>query len=746
MERGKNYAGFRLDTVREVASIQSTAHIFIHEKTGARLLKLLNADDNRVFSICFRTPPDDDSGLPHILEHSVLTGSRKFPTKEPFVELLKSSLNTFLNAMTYPDKTMYPVASRNEKDFFNLMDVYLDAVFHPNIYDNPYTLMQEGWHYEITSREGPLSYSGVVYNEMKGAFSSPERILYSRLQSALFPDTCYGFESGGAPESIPTLGREKFLNFHRTFYHPSNGYIYLYGNGDTERELSSIARYLDEFDGKTIDSRIGVQSPFPAMKELAFEFPLSPGEDTAGRGFLALAFASGSATEAETYLAFEIARHILLGTPASPLKRALLKAGIGKDVMGIAENGILQPFLGVIIKDTDIGKKELFLDTVRGTLTDLVENGIDRDLVEASLNYIEFQLREAEFPRLPKGLYYHMRSMDSWLYCDDPLLHLDFAPTMARIRAESAGDYFERFVGTRLLENTHAALVMLAPKPGLAEEREARLTENLAAFRKGLTDMDIDRLVETNLELKRRQGEPDSPEDLGKLPVLALEDINPKTEVIPSEEAREGDIAVIYNDVPTNGISYLNLYFDTSCLDTPLLPYAGLLAGLLGKISTRSRSYSDLARLISHHTGGISFFTESFNRYGTSDLFDPRLVVRGKALDGRLPNLADLAGEIAAETEFTDRVRLREVVKELKSRYEMSMADQGHMVAQRRLFSYLSPMDLHDDLVSGFSFYKFLAGLEKNFDERFEEVCDSLEQVRSAIFTRGGLLDRKSVV
>ncbi len=740
MKQGNAFSGFRLDSLRDVASIQSEARIFTHEKTGARLLKLLNKDDNRVFSICFRTPPYDDTGLPHILEHSVLTGSRKFPTKEPFVELLKSSLNTFLNAMTYPDKTMYPVASRNEKDFFNLMDVYLDAVFFPNIYDNPYTLMQEGWHHEISSREGPLGYSGVVYNEMKGAFSSPERILYSRLQTALFPDNCYAFESGGDPEAIPTLGRDKFLDFHRTYYHPSNGYVYLYGNGDTEKELAFIGRYLDEFEQRKVDSGIGIQAPFPAMKEYSFEFPLSTGEDTAGRSFLALAFASGLSTEADTYLAFEIVRHILLGTPASPLKRALLKAGIGKDVMGIAENGILQPFLGIIIKDTDIEKKEVFLQTVRGTLADLVKNGLDAALVEASLNYNEFQLREAEFPRLPKGLYYHMRSMDSWLYCDDPLLHLDFAPTMARLRAESSRGGFERFIETRLLNNTHAALLMLTPKPGLAEEREARLAGELAAFRNGLADSDIGRLVETNIELKRRQSGPDSPEDLAKLPTLALEDINPGAEIIPSEEAREGDITVLYNDVPTNGISYLNLYFDTSCIETPLLPYAGLLAGLLGKISTRSRPYSELARLISHHTGGLSFFTESFSRIETDGLFHPRMVLRGKALDERLPNLMELAGEIAAETEFSDRERLREVVKELKSRYEMSIADQGHMAAQRRLFSYLTPMDYHDDLVSGFSFYKFLAALERSFDESFEELRQRLEEVREAIFTGRGLL------
>ncbi|HPA72063.1 MAG TPA: insulinase family protein [Spirochaetota bacterium] len=741
LEKGNSFSGFRLEEIREVPEISSTAYLFTHEKTGARLLKLLNSDDNRVFSICFRTPPADDTGLPHILEHSVLTGSRKFPTKEPFVELLKSSLNTFLNAMTYPDKTMYPVASKNEKDFFNLMDVYLDAVFHPNIHGNPYTLMQEGWHHELASRDGELSYSGVVYNEMKGAFSSPERVLYSRIQGALFPGTCYGFESGGEPEAIPDLTQEKFLEFHGKYYHPSNSYIYLYGNGDTERELAFIdGGYLLGFGRAAIDSSIAVQEPFPAMKEFTFEYPVSPGEETAGKSILSLSYASGRATDPEAYFSFEIMRHLLLGTPASPLKQALLKAGLGRDVLGIAENGILQPFFGIIVKDTDPDKKERFLSTVRGTLETLARDGIDRELVEASLNYNEFQLREAEYSRLPKGLYYHMRSMDSWLYGGDPLLHLNFAPTMAALRRGAAERCFEKFIEERLLGNPHAALVTLVPKPGLAEERERRTAEKLAKFRASLAPAELDTLVEKNRELKKRQSEPDSPESLAKLPTLELTDINPLVEEIPTQEERRGDITLLANDVPTGGITYLNLYFDTSAVEQPLLPYAGLLAGLLGKISTSLHGYSDLAKRISLETGGMSFYTESYSHSGSADIFYPKLIVRAKALDGRVERMMDLAGEIAASTDFGGIERVREVLKEMKSRYEMHLSDQGHVIAQKRLFSYFSPMEKHDDLVSGFSFYKFLAATEKDLDAKYDEVRSKLEKVRALIFRRGNLL------
>jgi hypothetical protein len=741
MEQGKNFAGFTLDSIRDISEINSTAYIFTHEKTGARLLKLRNVDDNRVFSICFRTPPDDDSGLPHILEHSVLTGSRKFPTKEPFVELLKSSLNTFLNAMTYPDKTMYPVASKNEKDFFNLMDVYLDAVFYPNIYGNPFTLMQEGWHREITSRDGDLSYSGVVYNEMKGAFSSPERMLYSHLQRVLLPGTCYGFESGGDPAAIPTLAQEKFLDFHRKYYHPSNSYIYLYGNGDTERELAFINdAYLAEFTRRDVDSSIAVQEPFPAMKEFTFEYPVSPGEGTAGKSILALGVVSGSAVDPEVYLSFEIARHLLLGTPASPLKQALLKAGLGKDVMGIAENGMLQPFFGIIVKDTDPEKKDRFLEVVRDTLASLVRNGINRELAEGSVNYNEFQLREAEYSRLPKGLYYHMRSMDSWLYGGDPLLHLNFEPTIRKIREEISKGFFEGFIEKHILGNTHAALVTLRPSPGLAVEQERRIAGELGTYRESLSPAELDGLIETNLKLKKLQEAPDAPEDLAKLPTLGLADIRPAIEEIPTTEDRLDGTLVLHNDLPTSGITYLNLYFDTSCLEQELLPYLGLLAGLLGKISTRDRDYSELSRLISLNTGGISFYTESYSRNGSADTFHPRMIVRAKSLDDRVPRMMDLIREITSATDFAGKERVREVVKEMKSRYEMTMSDQGHYVAQKRLFSYFSPMEKHDDLVSGLSFYRFLAGVERDLENDFDAIRANLEKVRNAVFRRGDIM------
>ncbi len=736
---GMNISGFILTSVRELPSIQSTAYIFSHRKTGARLLKLANSDDNKVFSIAFRTPPDDDSGLPHILEHSVLTGSRKYPTKEPFVELLKSSLNTFLNAMTFPDKTMYPVASKNEKDFLNLMDVYLDAVFFPNIYSNPFTLMQEGWHYEF-DQTGKLTISGVVYNEMKGAFSSPERILFSKIQKLLYPSTCYAFESGGDPDAIPTLTEKKFLQFHRTYYHPSNSYIYLYGNGNLERELALISEYLADFGHKECSPRITPQPPFAAPVDAVFEYPISRNEDPEARSFLAYATCAGQVTDPVTYAGYDIIRHLLFGTSASPLKKALLKANIGKDVLAYAETEILQPFLCTVVKNTELAHKEKFLSIIRETLEGLVKNGIDRELIEATLNYTEFQLREAEHPNMPKGLLYHFVSMASWLYCDDPLVHLDFAPTLSKIRASVSDNFFENFIRTNILSHSHAALVALVPKQGLAEERDENEAKKLSAVLDTLSENEKRAIADMADELKRRQNQPDSPEALATLPCLTLSDIHPQADFIPAESIRVSNGTILFPDIATNGIAYAHCYFDMSGLDEKLLPFAGLIAGIMGKIRTRKHSYEDLARLIDLHTGGISCYCESFSLQGSSTDFSPRLIIRGKALAHKIASLADLLSEIVLESDFTDRERIIEIVKEMKSRYEMSLTDKGHMVAMKRLFSYFSPADRHDDCVSGLSFYKFLCALEKQLDKSFDEILTKLEKARNSIIHTNELL------
>jgi Zn-dependent M16 (insulinase) family peptidase len=453
---GDMYHGFRLLDERDVKETNSIVRLFLHEKSGARLFYMENEDDNKVFSITFRTPPKNSTGLTHILEHSVLCGSRKFPTKEPFVELVKGSLNTFLNAFTFGDKTMYPVASRNDKDFENLMDVYLDSVFYPNIYKHPEIMRQEGWHFELENTEDELKYKGVVYNEMKGALSSPESVLSRKLEETLYPDTPYSYESGGDPEVIPELTQEEFIAFHKKYYHPSNSYLFLYGKMDAVSRLKFIdEEYLRDFEAISVDSAIPAQKAFGSMQSYEEEYPISAQEDEKDKTYLSLNYAVGLSTDPELYLAMEILEHILLSTPASPLKKALLEANLGKDVFGKYDNSILQPAFSIIVKNSNAERKEEFIKVVLDTLKKLVREGLDSQLAEAAVNLKEFQQREADFEGYPKGLIYNIKIMDSWLYDKDPVMHLTYEQVFKKIRGSLKERYFENLIEKYILNNSH---------------------------------------------------------------------------------------------------------------------------------------------------------------------------------------------------------------------------------------------------------------------------------------------------
>ncbi|MBQ5832860.1 MAG: insulinase family protein, partial [Selenomonadales bacterium] len=511
--------GFRLKESRVIKEIQSTGYWMEHVQTGAQLLYVKNEDDNKVFSISFRTPPSDDTGVAHIVEHSVLCGSRKFPLKEPFVELVKGSLNTFLNAMTFPDKTMYPIASCNDKDFHNLMDVYLDAVFYPSMHNEREILMQEGWHYEI-DENGELAYRGVVYNEMKGALSSPESILDQKVMTSLFPDTTYGYESGGEPDAIPNLTQEAFLSFHRAYYHPSNSYIFLYGNCDIEEKLAFINdEYLSNFEHLELDSTIAYQPLFAEPKEVYDTYPISAEEDTNDKTFLSLNYIIGDAKEAEIVLAMQILAHMLLKSQAAPMKKALSEAGIGKDVSGGCNDGILQPTFVIEVNGANKEDAPRFAQVVKETLRDMVANGIDKQLIEASLNLIEFKIREADFGRTPKGLIYGINAMNSWLYDESPFIYLEYEEALANIKTALHTDYFERLIEERILNNTHETLVVLSPEVGLTERKAAELRAKLAAYKETLTQEDIRRIEEDAERLAIRQETPDTEEALNTIPL-----------------------------------------------------------------------------------------------------------------------------------------------------------------------------------------------------------------------------------
>ena len=738
---GQTYSGFKLIEEEKINEMNSTGRIFEHEKSGARLFHIQNDDDNKVFSITFRTPPYDSTGLPHILEHSVLCGSRKFPAKDPFVELAKGSLNTFLNAMTFSDKTMYPIASRNDKDFMNLMDVYLDAVFYPNIYENPKILMQEGWHYDLDHVDNEISYKGVVYNEMKGVFSSPEQILFRKIQESLFPDTTYKYDSGGDPDVIPELTHEEFLDFHKKLYHPSNSYIYLYGDGDIMAHLKFINdEYLKDFDKIEVDSKISLQQPYDKPRTDIVEYSISANEREEDKTFLSLNFVVGKSTNPELHLAFDILTYLLLDTPAAPLKKALLEANLGQDIFGSYDHSILQPVVSIVVKNTNEREKEKFEKIVIETLQNLVTKGINKKLIEAAINIYEFKLREADYGRYPKGLIYCMKSMESWLYDESPLLHLAYEEPLKKIKQALTTNYFEKLIEDKLLKNTHRSLLIVKPERNLSQIKEDEKREKLKKFKKELQKEELIKLIENTKELKSYQEDVDSAEDLRKIPLLSIEDIEKGIEKLPLEERKENDIPILLHSMFTNEIAYMDLYFDTTVIPQNLIPYIRLLSLVLGKVSTEKYSYEDLSNEINIHTGGIDFRVEAYSQKDSNEIYFPKLIARSSSLIKEIPKLFELLGEQIGFSKFDEISRLKEIIREVKSRLEMNILQDGHIVAARRVTSYFSPIGKYKELIAGIDFYEFISQLEEEFDNKAQEIQNNLAKVSNMIFNKENLI------
>lgn len=740
MDKGKSYSGFKLIEDRDIVEINSQGMIFEHEKSGARLFYLKNDDDNKVFAISFRTPPEDSKGIPHILEHSVLCGSRKFPVKEPFVELVKGSLNTFLNAFTFPDKTMYPVASVNDKDFENLMDVYLDAVFYPNIYKYPEIMMQEGWHYEMDDIDSDITYKGVVYNEMKGAFSSPESILFRKISESLYPDTQYAVESGGDPDVIPELTNDEFLNFHKKFYHPSNSYIYLYGDMDIEEKLKFLnENYLKDFDRTDINSNLMEQKPFDRQMEMNINYPVSNSEKEEDKTFLSLNYAVGKASNSELYLAFDILEYMLLETPSSPIKKALIDSKICKDAFGVFERSILQPMFSIVAKNSNEEDKEKFKSIVVETLEGLVKNGIDKKLVESSINIKEFGLREADYHGYPKGLIYGMKAMDSWLYDAKPYIHLSYEDNLKKIKAALHEDYFEKIIDKYILKNPHSSFIMVKPEKGLEERKEEMTRKKLSDFKHGLSKHEIEKIKDDTINLKKRQQADDKKEDLEKIPLLSISDIDKKSKKIELEIEHENDTEILFHPAFTNGIIYLNMYFDSSSVDQKLIPYVSLLSMVIGKVSTQNYDYEELSKNINIYTGGITFNAEAISENGDPDLFYPKFAVKAKVLKGNMDKLSALLEDIINNTRYDENKRIKEIIQEIKSRIEMNIFSIGHIVTANHTLSYFSNSGKYEDLMGGIEFYKFICELEGEFETKKEEICENLKETASLVFNINNL-------
>ena len=732
--------GFRLIGVSQIKETNGTGYTFVHEKTGARLFFLETPDDNKVFSISFRTPPTDDTGVAHIIEHSVLCGSRKYPLKEPFVELVKGSLNTFLNAMTFPDKTMYPVASRNARDFQNLMDVYLDAVFYPAMRENPQVLMQEGWHYELDDAGTPLRYSGVVYNEMKGALSAPDDLLGSRIMAALYPDTTYGCESGGDPDAIPSLTREMFLDFHARYYHPSNSYIYLYGDVDIEEKLAYLDReYLSHFDRIPVPSRIERQAPFPARVTKEHFYPVGAEDSLEENAFLSLSWVIGDTADMKRVMAIQILDHALLRMQGAPLRQALIDAGLGRDVDSNYESDVLQPFFSIVVSKSETARADAFVHVIKETLTKLADGGLDRTLIRAALNTIEFRLRESDFGTSPKGLIYGIRMMKMWLYDGAPETYLHYEDALRDLKDGLEKGYFEQLIREAFLENTHEALVTLAPSRTVGREREAAQEKILAEKKAAMSAADIARVIEDCAALKAAQEAPDTAEALATIPILSRSDIRPDAEPLPLEVRDIAGTKILYADIETSGIVYLNFYFSLAAVAQSDLPYAYLLAEMFGAVDTARRSYADLAVQRNLYTGGIGGDIVAYTRAGEPDSLAPRYKLRAKVLRENLPRLLDLLTEMMTESDYSGAKRVRELIDEDKTGMELSLQRAANQVVASRIAAYLMPSGRYAE-TGGLPFHDFLSAFQENFDARHAEMQAAFARILPQIFNRNDLM------
>ncbi len=742
MNKITNLTAYEVIEQRTISDLNSEGYILKHKKTGARVALLLNDDENKVFYIGFRTPPKDSTGVAHILEHSVLCGSKNFPVKDPFIELAKGSLNTFLNAMTYPDKTVYPVASCNDKDFKNLVHVYLDAVFYPNIYREKKIFMQEGWHYELEDEADELTINGVVYNEMKGAFSSPDDVVEREIMNSLYPSITYGLESGGDPDVIPQLTYEDFLDFHRKYYHPSNSYIYLYGNMDAEEYLTFLDEaYLGNYDRLEIDSEIRKQEPFEDRKEEKKFYSVMEEDSCEDSTYLTYNISMGSSLDKKLYVSMDILDYVLCSAPGAPVKQALLDAGIGKDVYSSMENGIMQPYFSVIAKNASMAQKEEFVSTIEKVLKEQVRDGLSEKSLRAAVNYFEFKYREGDFGSYPKGLMYGLQALDSWLYDDlAPFMHIEANDTYKELKKEIGTGYFEGLIQKYMLDNTHKSLLVVEPMPGLTTRKDKELADKLAAYKNSLSQEEIARIAADTKALLAYQEEPSSKEALETIPLLKREDMKKEATAFVNEEMQVGDTKLLYHNIFTNGIAYLKLVFDLGKVPGELLPYVGILKNVLMMVDTKNYPYGELFNEVNIHTGGIHFGMNTYVNADNLDEFRLKLEVKSKVLYENIGKAFELMKEIILSSDFTDEKRIRELIGEGKSRMQASMTGAGHSVAAIRALSYFSKTAAVTEQISGIPQYRLLEQIDGNFEGRKEELVTNLQKLMTCIFRKENLL------
>jgi len=736
---GENYHGFKLKEKKFVKEVNAECYYFEHQKSGARLLKIAADDPNKTFSIAFKTVSESDAGTPHIMEHSVLNGSKNFPVKSPFDVLSKGSLNTFLNAMTGRSITIYPVASMNDKDFFNLMHVYLDAVLNPLIYDDPRILRQEGWHHELTHVDSAVIYKGVVYNEMKGAFSSPTSELSYQILKNLFPDTPLRFSSGGYPSEIPTLTNEDFLNFHKKYYHPGNSYIYLYGDADLSKELKFIdAEYLSKYGQSDAKGFFPIQKPFKEIKKVNAYYSAAEGADTKDQTYIALNYVTGLNINQKLIGALSILEDVLVNNESAPIRLALQEAGLGKEVNGSADSDYKQNVFDITIQNANPEDSERFLSLVNEKLKEVVENGVDMDAVEGTLNRLEFSLREGDDAQ--KGLTYNFRAYSSWFFAEDPLSGLEYEKPLAELKKGIKEGYLEEVIQKYLIDNKHVLLLTLQPKPGLEKENEAKAAEELAKYKSTLSEDDKAALVKETNELIEYQKREDTEEALATIPLLDLKDINRDVEWYDVTEQKVNGVSVVHHETFTNSVVYTRLHFDLQVIPAEMIPYASLLAEVMGSLNTENYTYGDLDNTLNKHTGGFNTSLTSYLKDRIDKNMMPYFIVSAKSMNDKLDKKFELIEEIVNKTNYADRNRLRAVLTRHQSRLDSRVKRDGWGSARTRMQSYYSNQGMFNELRNGLEYYWFVTNLVDNYDTKADEIIQKLSKVASLVFTKENLV------
>ncbi len=725
----------------EIKDINAEIFEYSHNKTKARIIYLKNDDKNKTFSIGFRTPPHNSTGVAHIMEHSVLCGSKKFPVKAPFLELVKGSLNTFLDAMTFPDKTVYPFSSTNHKDFMNLMDIYMDAVFNPRIYDSPEIFWQEGWHYELASKDDELKYKGVVYNEMKGVFSSPVQIVARYSSQSLYPDNCYGYESGGDPDEIPNLSYQEFLDFHRKYYHPSNSYIFIYGDLEIEKVLNFLDKeYLSKYDYKEIASQIEFQKDFTELVEKKIEYSIGEDEKPQNKSFFSYNFKLTTNEDLTETLALDILEEILLGTQGSPLKNALLKSKITTDAFGVYNSDFRESNIMMIAKNCDASNKDKFKEIIFSTLKELREKGINKRLIEASINRQEFNFREADYKGLSKGLVYNFMLFAAWLYEHDSFKVFRFNELFSDLRKKVAEGYLEDLIEKYFLNNKNASFLEFKPVKGLQKQKDQELKEKLAKIKSAMSKEEIDQIVQNTKKLIEIQSTPDSKEVLESIPLLELKDISTEIEEFTLKEEKEEELIYLSYEQFTNKIVYLEFLFDAKFVKLEDTAYLALLANVLGSMDTKNYSYEELSNEKNIHLGSFATYLTNFGDVASYDKYYPKFGIKSKFLANKIDDFIRITKEILFETDFSDYNRLEEIINQLKSRHEMIVMGNGSALAAERIASYLSPTGAFNQKVASLDYINFIKDLAENFEEKKEFIIQKFKSILTKVLQKKNLI------